>query len=235
MFPVGIETDRLRLRRLTRDELPPLVGYDYFGRRRSDTVAVETRFVSWAPHETPKETHDYLVGVEERWESRETATYAVYPRDGEDGADEFAGTAALDVDWETRTATLGIWLRRPFWSRGYAGERAAALLGLAFERLDLDLVAVLHHPENERSRRAVEKYIDAHGGRYEGVLRNWAVGADGEPEDRCRYSVSRTEWREAVGDGDASGGRECETGTVEFVEGDDDGATPNTEPESGDE
>ncbi|MFC4357160.1 GNAT family N-acetyltransferase [Halobium salinum] len=217
MFPVGIDTDRLRLRRLTREELPPLVGYEHLGRRRSDAVAEETRFLSWSPHETPKETHDYLERVEDSWDDRGAAHYAVYPREGEDGAGEFAGTTALDVDWEKQTATLGIWLRRRFWGRGYSGERAAALFRLAFGRLDLDLVAVFHHPENEQSRRAVEKYVDAYGGCHEGVLRNWAVDADGEPADRHRYSVSRAEWREAV-EGGGGVGTGADAGTTRFLD-----------------
>lgn len=71
---------------------------------------------------------------------------------------------------------------------------------LAFERLDLELVAVGHLPGNEGSKRAIEKYVDAHGGRYEGLLRNGLLTADGEPHDMHRYSVSQAEWSEAVGD-----------------------------------
>ncbi|MFC6725224.1 GNAT family N-acetyltransferase, partial [Halobium palmae] len=85
MFPTEIETERLVLRRLTRAELPPLEGYERFGRRRSDTVVEETRFVSWEPHGTPKETADFLREAEESWAEREGVHYAVYPAEGEDG------------------------------------------------------------------------------------------------------------------------------------------------------
>ena len=37
-------------------------------------------------------------------------------------------------DWNRRTATLGTWLRKPFWGQGYSGERAARMLELAFDR-----------------------------------------------------------------------------------------------------
>jgi RimJ/RimL family protein N-acetyltransferase len=89
-----------------------------------------------------------------------------------------------------------MWLRKPFWGRGYSGERAAALMELAFERLDLELVAVTHLVGNEKSRRAIEKYVEAHDGRHEGRLRNRdATGED--PRDLHRYTVSAEEYRDS--------------------------------------
>lgn len=198
MFPETIETDRLRLRRLTRELVDPLDLYELYA--NSETIEEETRYISWNPHETPKETWHVLGEFEERWDDREDAVYAIVPREGENGAGEFAGTTGLHLDWENRAASLGIWLRKPFWGRGYSGERAGALFALAFDRLDLELVRVAHLPENENSKRAIEKYIERFGGRYEGYLRNYLTDADGAVHDACRYSVSREEWRDAVSD-----------------------------------
>ncbi|WP_129113229.1 GNAT family N-acetyltransferase [Halegenticoccus tardaugens] len=197
MFPETIETDRLRLRRLCRETIDPLDAYEHYG--RSDTIEEETRHLTWEPHATPKETRDAFVSFEERWDDAEDAVYAIFPREGEAGAGEFAGTAGLHVDWEKRAAGLGIWLRKGFWGRGYSGERAGAMLQLAFDRLDLDVVSIGYLPGNERSKRAIEKYVERYGGRYEGLLRNWAV-RQGDPSDCHRYTISRAEWREAVGD-----------------------------------
>jgi len=110
------------------------------------------------PHETKKETLEFLERGRERWEDNEAASYVIRPREGEDGAGEIAGFGGFSVDWEKRTAVLGTWLRKRFWGRGYSGERAAALVEVAFENLDLDLVAVSHLPENAQSQRAIEKY-----------------------------------------------------------------------------
>lgn len=196
MFPETIETDRLRLERLTRDAVDPLKAYEHYA--KSDTIEEETRYISWNPHETPKETWDAFSQFGERWEDREDAVYAIFPRDGEAGAGEFAGTAGLHLDWDKHAASLGIWLRKPFWGRGYSGERAAALFDLAFSRLDLELVSVSHLPGNDESKRAIEKYTDRFGGCYEGHLRNYLVDADGAVHDAHRYSVSQEEWRESV-------------------------------------
>jgi RimJ/RimL family protein N-acetyltransferase len=152
-----------------------------------------TEHVTWDPHETKKETLEFLERGRERWEENEAAGYVIRPREGEDGAGEVAGFGGFTVDWEKRTAELGTWLRRRF-----SGERAAALVEVAFADLDLDLVAVGHLPENEQSERAIEKYVDRLGGRREGLLRNHIAFADGSVHDEVRYSIAQQEWREAT-------------------------------------
>jgi RimJ/RimL family protein N-acetyltransferase len=72
-------------------------------------------------------------------------------------------------------------------------ERADALLEIAFERLDFGVVAIPLHGENQKSYRAVEKYVQRHGGRYEGLLRNHAARYDG-PADHHRFSIIREEY-----------------------------------------
>ena len=194
MFPDAIETDRLRFERLSRDAVDPLELYEYTS-RRSESIDAEVAYVTWDPHETPKETLEMLERAEGSWDDREAATYAVYPRASEDGADEFAGTTSLFFEWDKRLAYSGIWLRKLFWGRGYSGERAAALFALAFDRLDLEVVVAAHLDGNDTSKRAIEKYVDRFGGRYEGRLRNEIV-VDDEPQDLHRYSISREEWVE---------------------------------------
>lgn len=103
----------------------------------------------------------------------EQAVYVIRPTDGEDGAGLIAGITRLECEWERRSAMFELWLRKRFWGRGYSSERAAVLMELAFEQLDLDLIHVNHEDGNERSKTAIRKYIDAHGGQYDGLLKNW--------------------------------------------------------------
>ncbi|MWG34224.1 GNAT family N-acetyltransferase [Halomarina oriensis] len=197
LFPHSVETERLRLERLTSDDL-----WDLYDHARTDAPGIDevTRHLTWDPHETPKVTRDFVTMVESQWAEGEVATYVVRPRDGEANAGEFGGATGLTVDWERRLGTLGLWLKPPLWGRGYSGERAGALLALAFDRLDLDVVAVTHDPANDASRRAIEKYVDRFGGRREGTFRHAAVGHGGGVLDHVRYSVAREEWRAAVGE-----------------------------------
>jgi RimJ/RimL family protein N-acetyltransferase len=196
MFPETIETDRLRL----EPRRPENVDLDECYRICSSDPGIDevTEHVAWDPHETKKETLEFLERGRERWEDDEAAVYVIRPRESEDGAGEIAGFGGFTVDWEKRTAILGTWLRKRFWGRGYSGERAAALAEVAFADLDLDLVAVSHLPENEQSKRAIEKYVDRLGGRREGLLRNRITFADGSVHDEIRYSISQDEWREAT-------------------------------------
>ncbi|MFW6318455.1 MAG: GNAT family N-acetyltransferase [Halorubrum sp.] len=196
MFPETIETERLRL----EPRRPENVDLDACYRICSSDPGIDevTEYVTWDPHETKKETLEFLERGRERWEDHEAADYVIRPRDGEEGAGEIAGFGGFGVDWETRTAVLGTWLRKRFWGRRYSGERAAALVEVAFEDLDLDLVAVSHRPDNDNSRRAVERYVDRLGGRREGLLRNHLTFADGSVHDEVRYTIAQEEWREAT-------------------------------------
>ncbi|QLG26349.1 GNAT family N-acetyltransferase [Halorarum halophilum] len=207
MFPERILTDRLRFDRHDA-AVDALELYERTGGGRSDTVDEECEYLSWNPHRHPKESHDVLQGFRDQWEAHESATYAVFPREGEEGAGEFAGNTGVGIDWDTLTGTLGIWLRKPFWGRGYSGERALAFADLVFRRLDLDLLAAEVFPNNEKSVRAVEKYVDRMGGRREGCFRNHIAPDGDDPRDVVRFSVTEEEWRGVVGD----------EGVAEFVE-----------------
>jgi ribosomal-protein-alanine N-acetyltransferase len=197
LFPERIETDRLELAAMTTESVDVLDFYRICSGEAAEAIEEVTENLTWEPHDHPKETIEFLELVEDKRESDDGTEYLIRPKTGEDGAGEIAGAAGLTLDWDREFGELGIWLRRRFWGRGYSGERADALLELAFERLDLPLVAVSHLPGNERSRRAVEAYVESHGGRYEGHLRNAMTTQDGAVVDECRYTISREEYREA--------------------------------------
>jgi ribosomal-protein-alanine N-acetyltransferase len=191
MFPDEIETDRLRLERLTMDDLFDIYEHSKVGAPDIDEI---TQYVTWSPQQSLNEAREFIKSQEKNWDEGEGATYVIRPQNGEDNADEFGGLTGLSIDWDRRTGTFGLWLRKPLWGQGYSGERASALMSLAFERLDLDLVAVSHHPDNDASERAIQKYIEAYGGRQEGLLRNHIVFQDDSVHDEVRYSVSQDEY-----------------------------------------
>nr|WP_240943086.1 GNAT family protein [Haloferax alexandrinus] len=157
-----------------------------------------TRHMPWSRHETPKVTKEFLDRGESSWTDAESADYAIIPRESEDGAGEIAGFGGLHTEWDRRVGELGLWLRPRDWGRGYSGERAAALAALAFDVLDLDVVSVSHVADNEKSKRAVEKYMAALGGDRDGRERN-SIVIDGEPADELRYSVAREDWLATTG------------------------------------
>jgi RimJ/RimL family protein N-acetyltransferase len=204
LFPGRIETDRLVLEPLTTDTVDTLAFYDHV-RVGAPHVDEVTEHLTWGPHETPKETREFVEAVTEEREAGDGATYVIRPGEGESGGGEIAGVAGIGVDWDAQTATLGTWLRKRFWGRGYSGERAAALIRMAFERLDLQAVVVTVQKGNEKSRKAVSRYVEAHGGRREGLLRNYQTDQDGTPVDVHRYTITRGEYEASAGATDATG------------------------------
>ncbi|UTF53282.1 GNAT family N-acetyltransferase [Natronosalvus rutilus] len=192
LFPDTIETDRLRLERLSSETVDPLAYY----RICDSDPAIDdvTRHTPWDPHETPNETLEFLENREDAWNESRSADYVIRPLDSQGEADEIAGTCGLGVDWAKRTGDLGIWLRERFWGQGYSGERADALVTLAFDRLDLEVVSVLVQADNERSLRACDRYVERLGGSRDCRLRNWWTMAVDEPADAIRYTITRASY-----------------------------------------
>jgi [ribosomal protein S5]-alanine N-acetyltransferase len=195
MFPTRIETERLHFERISHDSVDVFALHEFY----SDRNATEEMFEYWgsSPHETVKETYDYLDEAEQLWDEAEGAKYIIRPKEGEDGAGVIAGTTGLYPDWKKRSANLGIILDTRFWGRGYSGERADAILAIAFNRLDLELIVTAYIDGNEKSRRGIEKYIERYGGQYDGLLRNW-LPVDDSVVDVHRYTISREEYFEAT-------------------------------------
>ena len=203
LFPREVTTDRLRLVAADTESVDPFELYEYC-REGAPHVDEVTRYLTWEPYGTVNEAFEFLETCESAFESGEAAHYAVFVGEGEPEAGEFAGMAGLAPDRDRRLATLGTWLRKPFWGRGYSGERARALMRVAFDRLDLDAVAVTCHAENEKSRRAIRKYVEAAGGHEEGLLRNHTRYRDGVA-DSYRFTVTREERAANQDPGDGSG------------------------------
>ena len=195
MFPERIETNRLTLERISHDSVDVFELHELY----ADGDEAEEMFEYWdsSPHQTLKETYDYVTEAERLWDDVAGAKYVLRPKIGEDEAGIIAGTTGLYPNWEKRTANLGILLDKRFWGRGYSGERADAVLSVAFDRLDLELVVAAHIDGNEKSRRAITTYVERYGGRYEGLLRNWLSLSD-SVADVHRYTISRDEYLEAT-------------------------------------
>lgn len=191
LFPDRIETDRLVLEAASPETVDVRELYRICS---GDDIEAVTEYVTWGLHPHQKETLEFLELAAEQHASGEAAQYVVRPADDEA---TIAGMTGLTVSWDQNLAEPGIWLRKRFWGRGYSGERADALLALAFDHLDLDCVAIEVQADNENSRRAVERYVERYGGRYEGLLRHADAWASG-PVNLHRFSVTQDEYDPAA-------------------------------------
>jgi RimJ/RimL family protein N-acetyltransferase len=109
--------------------------------------------------------------------------------------------SSVDPLWDRRRAHTGVALYRPYWGRGYAGERAPALLKVTFDVLDLEVASVAHFAGNENSRSQMEDWVERFGGREDGYFRNWVPrdGGDDDPWDLRAYSITADDYRDAGG------------------------------------
>lgn len=192
MFPEPLETESLTIKQFCEDHVDIFELYDLF-EADADGVEDVLEYVPQEPYQTPKEAAEDLAEAEADWEDREEAQYAVF-------ADcNLAGHTGIVPEWKRQTGRIGLVLDSEYWGRGYAGECAMALTELAFERLDLELVSIGHETGNDRSARAIEKYIDSVGGRKDGVLRNWTPVGD-DLLAHHRFSVTIEEYERAMDD-----------------------------------
>jgi RimJ/RimL family protein N-acetyltransferase len=106
-----------------------------------------------------------------------------------DGA--FLGWCSL-TRWNPgfRSAALTYCLAEAAWGRGYATEAARALLGWAFDTLDLNRVQAEVDTRNVASARVLEKLGFAH----EGTLREDCI-VDGEVSDSWVFGLLRRDWQ----------------------------------------
>ena len=95
---------------------------------------------------------------------------------------------------EHRSASLGYCYDAAAWGHGYATEAARALLGWAFDLLDLNRVQAQTDTRNTASARVLEKL----GFVREGTLREDCV-VDGEVSDSWVYGLLRRDWRPSSG------------------------------------
>lgn len=108
--------------------------------------------------------------------------------------DAFLGWCSLSR-WDPtyRSGALGYCFGEAAWGHGYATEAARALLGWAFDTLDLNRVQAETDTRNAGSARVLEKL----GFQREGTLREDCV-VDGVVSDSWVYGLLRREWSAAT-------------------------------------
>lgn len=125
---------------------------------------------------------------------RNDLCYAIVLQEG----DEVIGRIKFQSDlrrFHINSLSIGYELRRDQWGRGYMTEALAAMVTYAFEKKKVDVVAVSHYSDNERSRRVIEKC----GFRLEGVV-PWACKRfDGKICDDVCYSILRKDYINGLG------------------------------------
>ncbi len=187
-LPVAIETQRLQLDAIRPEIINPKEMYDFI--TTSEDLEETIQYVPFSRYDTTKDAERFVKQSGEEWKNGEKVAYMITVK----GDTEYAGTTSFNPRWNKRDATFGIWLRKPYWGNEYSAERGEVFLELAFEELGLEFIEVCAAVGNQKSQKAIEKYINKNGGQHEGQLRHYVVGDDGEPFDVERYTITVEEW-----------------------------------------
>jgi RimJ/RimL family protein N-acetyltransferase len=175
-----VETERLRLRRFTLDDVDLLTRLD------SDPEVM--RFLTGKP--TPREEIENVVLPEllkVYAEHPELGTFAAEQKS--DGA--FIGWFGMQPTKEPAMVNVGYRLHRTAWGKGYATEGTKALIDKAFGELGMDRVLADTMAVNHRSRAVMRRsglrFVRVYHEHFDDPLPGTEFG-------EVQYAVDRPTW-----------------------------------------
>ena len=140
-----LTTERLTLRPLTLDDI------EWFAAMRGDADIMRYIGANGAvPRQVAEERLDRHVAC---WNERGLGMFGARQH-GEEAPVGWAGLQPLEG---TDEIEVGYAFAKPWWGRGFATEAATALVRWGFEELGLERIVAVAYPENEPSRRVMDK------------------------------------------------------------------------------
>jgi RimJ/RimL family protein N-acetyltransferase len=179
-----LETERLRLRRLTMDDFDNLVAL-----HRDPEVM---RFVETGHPAPPQEIREELpLLIREYHDFPGFGRWAAIDKD----TGGFVGWFGLRCrdDIGPANATLGYRLHRRFWGRGYATEGSRALIRRAFTELGVQRISADAMAVNHRSRRVMEKAGLSYVRTYH---LHFADPIPGTEQGEVEYAITKQQWQQ---------------------------------------
>ena len=140
----AIEAPRLRLRRLTDEDIPALVA-------EVDNWNI-ARYTALIPHPyTIAEARKFIDGAQVDRNANTRHVFAILTRI------EGQLIGCIEVNMGTGGDTFGYWIGEDHWGHGYATEAALALARFAFQSAGKAELCAAVHPDNPASARVLEK------------------------------------------------------------------------------
>ena len=148
-----LETRRLTLRRMRPGDAGAMHAYT------SDPEVA--RHMLWDPHESLRDSENFLRFVRERYSRGDPAGWGMEERE----TGEFIGTCGIQ-SWqpEHSRAEIGYVLSREHWGRGLMTEAVAAVVGFGLDRVGLNRLEARCLDGNAASSRVLEKAGMVHEG-----------------------------------------------------------------------
>jgi len=170
-----IETERLILRPFTLDDAERLAEIC-----QNETIH---RFTASLPY--PYKLEHAISWITKQQNGSDECPFAAILKEN----NELIGNISVRIDLRNNKGELGYFFDEPYWNNGYASEAAGAVIGYAFEELNLNKVYARHKTDNPASGRVMEK----NGMKFEGVLRQELL-KNGKYYDVAVRSILREEY-----------------------------------------
>lgn len=149
-----LETDRLLLRQMLVGDCHDM--YEYA--RRADV----TKHLTWSPHPNVEYTKEYLAYLSHHYRLGDFYDWAVILKE----ENKMIGTCGFTrFHFPHDSAEVGYVIHPGYWGRGIATEALSAVIRFGFETIGLHRIEAKYMPENEASRRVMEKV----GMHFEGI------------------------------------------------------------------
>ena len=172
--PERFETSRLTLRAPVIEDADSI-----FNNYAADRLV--TRYLTWPPHETIKNTHKFITRYENVWLAGTAFPWVLCLKETE----EIIGMIELRI--EGHRADLGYVLAQDYWEQGFATEAAKLVVEWAMAQPGIYRVWAVCDVDNHPSASVLEKL----GMHREGILRRWLFhpNVDKKPRDCYVYSM----------------------------------------------
>jgi [ribosomal protein S5]-alanine N-acetyltransferase len=178
-FPI-IETGRLMLREVHPADAPDMLTY------LSDKKVIQ--HMGLPPFQSVQEVHGEIDWYKEIREDGSGIRWGITLKD--DGK-VIGSCGFLNFHPKHFRAEVGFELNREYWGQGIAGEALDAVVNHGFTHLNLERIEALIIPDNDASRKLVEKK----GFHREGLLRHYE-NTCGQFDDLLMYSLLKGENKE---------------------------------------
>ncbi|QTA37754.1 GNAT family N-acetyltransferase [Thermosipho ferrireducens] len=104
---------------------------------------------------------------------------------------EYIGGCGINnVYWKNSVATVGIFLGKPFWNKGYGTDAMRVLVNFIFNEMNINKVRLDVYSFNKRAIKSYEKV----GFKVEGILRE-EIFREGKYHDIFVMGILRNEWK----------------------------------------
>jgi RimJ/RimL family protein N-acetyltransferase len=179
--------DRVRLRAIEREDVPTF--YEWM-----NDPEIRQYLLLYEPMSRIKE-EQWVESLQERKDDYIFAIEARVGEGGEEGWLHIGNVGLHNVDRKNRNGLFGIVLgSKEHWGQGYGPDACRAMLGWAFDTLNLHRVDLEVFDFNPRARRCYEKV----GFKPEGTRRQ-AIYHDGEYHDTTHMGLLKGELKKASG------------------------------------